>query len=129
MIDLEDIKKFAQNRKEIESDAKSGDADSQYKLGCMYYAGCEIKQDYKKAFDLFMKAAEQGYPAAQHQLGDMYSDGIGIEKDNKKAAEWWLKAKEWIIEQNKGNTELLEALKNLEKAYNEDEDSKEADKQ
>ena len=34
--------------------------------------------DYVKAFNLYKKAAEQGYAEAQNQLGVMYSSGQGV---------------------------------------------------
>ena len=38
-------------------------------LGLMYLHGRGVKKDYKKAFDLFRKAAEQSWVDGQLQLG------------------------------------------------------------
>ena len=47
-----------------------GNADAQYNLGVMYANGQGLKQDYKKAKDLFGKACDAGI-----QLGcDYYKD-------------------------------------------------------
>ena len=38
-------------------------------------------EDRKKAFDMFLRSAEDGYPDALHQVALMYRDGIGTVKD------------------------------------------------
>ena len=52
------------------------------------------KKDYKKAFDLYLEAATEGYAPAQTQLGYMYGVGEGVAQDYKKAFEWTTKAAE-----------------------------------
>ena len=42
----------------------------------------------KEAFDLFRKAATQGYPPAMVQVGLMYSNGDGVEQNMEKASSW-----------------------------------------
>lgn len=49
-------------------------------------------KQYKEAFDFFMRAADQGYPAAQYNVGYMYSTGSGVKRDDKKAFEWTYKS-------------------------------------
>jgi TPR repeat protein len=41
----------------------------------MYRRGKGVLYDYKKAAELYMKAAAQGYARAQYGLGTMYGDG------------------------------------------------------
>lgn len=53
-----------------------------------------LYKDNAKAFSLFQKAAEKGYPNAQYSIGYMYIYGLGIPKDLSKAAEWIQKAAE-----------------------------------
>ena len=53
-----------------------------------------IPQDYKKAFDLFTKSAEQGYIRAQNNLGWMYAEGKGTPQDDKQAVHWYTKSAE-----------------------------------
>jgi hypothetical protein len=48
--------------------------------------------DYKKALELFQKAAEQGNATAQFECGWMYREGEGTEVDKKKALDWFEKA-------------------------------------
>ena len=52
------------------------------------------KKDYKKAFELYLEAAKQGYMKAQHNLGCMYQYGHGVSQDYSKAVEWLTKAAE-----------------------------------
>jgi len=59
-----------------------------YKLGLAYYEGDSVPEDDDKAFELFQKAADQGYAPAQHHIGIMYHEGIGVDKDYRKAFEW-----------------------------------------
>ena len=50
--------------------------------------------NYKKAFEWYKKAAEQGYAKAQYNLGIMYYHGRGVDVNYKKAFEWCEKAAE-----------------------------------
>ena len=60
-------------------------SDEELKLGLKYLNGEGVKQDYKKAFEWFSKAAEQGNTEAQLHLGQMYYNGEGVNQDDKKA--------------------------------------------
>lgn len=42
-----------------------------YDLGLAYYEGNSVPEDDNKAFELFEKAANQGYAPAKHYLGIM----------------------------------------------------------
>ena len=50
------------------------------------------KNDYKKAFDLYLESADQGYAPAQFDLGYMYFNGLGVSQDKVKAVEWYTKS-------------------------------------
>ncbi|CAH9019263.1 tetratricopeptide repeat protein [Candidatus Nitrosacidococcus sp. I8] len=52
------------------------------------------RKDYKTAFDLLTKLANQGDSGAQNNLGVMYHNGIGAAQDDKKAVYWYQKAAE-----------------------------------
>ena len=58
----------------------------------MYDKGQGVKQDYKKAFELYEKAANQGFAQAQLNVGTMYENAEGVKEDKKKAKEWYKKA-------------------------------------
>ena len=74
---------------DIEEKANSGDAESQYKLGKSYYIGINDEQDYKVAFDWFMKSAKQGHIDATYNLGLCYYYGLGVEKNFNEASKYF----------------------------------------
>ncbi|CAH9019260.1 tetratricopeptide repeat protein [Candidatus Nitrosacidococcus sp. I8] len=50
------------------------------------------QEDYKTAFKLLKKLAEQGNISAQSGLGIMYADGKGVARNYEQAAYWYQKA-------------------------------------
>ena len=42
--------------------------------------------------ELFLKAAEKGYPQAQIAIGEMYQQGFGVDKSEMRAKMWYKKA-------------------------------------
>ena len=86
---------FAANESvaELTQKADAGDGLAQFHLAVLYYKGENVKQDYKKAAELFEKAALQGVPDAQYNLGIFYQNGYGVKQDFTKAVEWY--EKEW----------------------------------
>lgn len=49
-------------------------------------------RDHKKAFELFLEAAENGCPSSQLNIGYFYNEGIHVQKDFQKALHWYKKA-------------------------------------
>lgn len=80
--------------KEYKLEADNGNAFAQADLGDMYYHGVGIGQNYSKARQYFIKAAEQSHSRAQYNLGVMYENGYGVEQDYEQAIDWWCKASE-----------------------------------
>jgi len=74
--------------------AKDGDAASQNNVGDAYYNGKGVSKDYKKAFEWFRKAAEQGYEYGCYNVGHAYETGNGVKQDYSQAFKWYLKAAE-----------------------------------
>ena len=69
--------------------SENGDAISQFTLGFMYWSGRGTEPDLDKAFELFLKAAEQDVPEAMYNVAK-----ILLTKDyekNKDEAIRWLK--------------------------------------
>ncbi len=60
-------------------------AEAQFDLGCMYYKGQDIPQNFEKARELYAKAAAQGHAPALHNLAVLYFDGAGVQQDHAKA--------------------------------------------
>lgn len=90
--EMDDIEKQIKDIAEPEEDIT--DAEKQYQMGCKYYAGDGVPQDYAKAAVWLRKAAEQGHAWAQHDLGECYYWGHGVEQDFSEAAKWYLRAAE-----------------------------------
>jgi TPR repeat protein len=66
---------------------------SYFYLGVIYqYGEGGVKQDYKKAFQLFKKAADLGYASAQFGLAELYRYGDGVKKDVQTAVFWYKEA-------------------------------------
>jgi TPR repeat protein len=86
------LEEQARQRKLAEANQRVSDADTQYKLGRMYYNGDGVQKDEKKAFELWQKAADQRHARAQFYLGLMYEEGWGVQQDDRKAIEWYQKA-------------------------------------
>ncbi len=58
----------------------------------MYQKGWGVKRDYSQAYDLYLKAANQGNNFAQASLGLLYYEGWGVQKDLEKSLTWYKKA-------------------------------------
>jgi uncharacterized protein len=50
-----------------------------------YGNGDGVKQDKVKAFQWYLKAAEQGHVQAQFNVGDCYDNGVGVNQNEVKA--------------------------------------------
>ena len=62
-------------------------------LGALYCeGGFQFDQDYTKAMNLWLKAAEAGHPMAQFYIGTMYENGWGVRKSNYQSYKWYRKA-------------------------------------
>ena len=63
-----------------------------YRIGKMYCYGLGTKQDYEKAFEWFLKSAQEGNKFAQYSLANLYYYGNGVEKDLSQAFLWYRKS-------------------------------------
>lgn len=82
--DYENAKKYYE--KSIEKDK---DVISIWNLGLIYEFGKgKIAKDEKKAFELYLEAANKGYENAVKKVAYMYRYGIGVKKDISKANYW-----------------------------------------
>lgn len=61
-------------------------------LGRMYEAGTVVNPDYRRAADLYLKAAEAGVSEAQYALGQLYFKGRGVVHDYAQAIDWFHRA-------------------------------------
>lgn len=73
---------------ELERKCNNGNAGSCVDLGNLYYDGKGVKQDYKKASELYNKACEMGYAVGCYNLGIYYYN----RRDYNAAMEFYGKA-------------------------------------
>jgi TPR repeat protein len=74
--------------------AEQGDAESQFRLGSMYYHGKGVPKDYVEAVHWYRESAEHGNAKAQYNLSYMYREGEGIPQDYAEAIRWCRRAAE-----------------------------------
>lgn len=58
--------------------ANQGDAEAAYNLGCCYYYGQGVPQDYEEAVYWYWVASERGHAKAQYNLGLCFYYGQGV---------------------------------------------------
>lgn len=97
---------------DLENAVDKNDTEAQIRVGDFF---CERgrKQDYLKAYEWYIKAAEQGNSEAQNKLGIMYVSGKGVQQDYSKAYEWYIKAANQGNSNAKCNLGLLYKNKNF----------------
>ena len=83
---------YARTLRELKALAEKGDADSQFKVGLIYYSGQGVTRDYLEALNWFRKAALQNNSFAQYNVGYMYAKGEGTPQDYVEAAKWYRQA-------------------------------------
>ena len=84
-----------ENTKRVQQWVKKKKAWAQFGLGSQYEHGSHgVKKDVKRAFVLYILAADQGDANAQYCLGNMYRDGNGTKPDVKRAVELYTLATE-----------------------------------
>ena len=84
----------------IKKAAELGNAKAQTVLA-VFYAETD---DLEKAFEWYLKAAEQGSPDAMCEVGKYYREGYGVKKNPEEGVRWLLKSAE------KGNDEAARQL-------------------
>ena len=65
-----------------------------YRIGKMHCYGLGTEQDYEKAFEWFLKSAQEGNKFAQYSLANLYYYGNGVEKNLSQAFLWYRKSSE-----------------------------------
>ena len=89
--DLMEANKFEAAYHELWPAARSGNADAEELIGIMYAMGLGVKQDYRRAFDWYLRSAMKGHPGAQSGVGWYYELGLGMpQKDLVRAYMWYV---------------------------------------
>lgn len=62
----------------------------------LFFEGCNARdvEDYTKAFQLFLQAANKGHARAQAYVGFYYEHALGVEHNTIEALTWYLKSAE-----------------------------------
>jgi len=80
----------------LEPLAKAGDAEAQYHLGLLHYAGKGVPENERKAVELLKSSAERGNVNAMYQLGNAFTFGNDtprlVADADTEAAQWYYKA-------------------------------------
>ena len=63
-----------------------------YRIGKMHCYGLGTEQNYEKAFEWFLKSAQEGNKFAQYSLANLYYYGNGAEKNLKEAFGWYMRS-------------------------------------
>ena len=81
-----------------DSHAKSRDMtekltpEENYRLAEKFASDSNSEQSDKKAFEYYLKAAEQGHAESQNEVGAYYHGGYGTDVDYEEAFKWFKKA-------------------------------------
>lgn len=78
----------------LSKQALDGDLYAQYDLGCCYYSGIMVSQNYQEAFQWYNKSAQQGLPEAMQSLALCYLWGNGVNENLDEGMKWQYKAAE-----------------------------------
>ncbi len=94
-IEGRDIVDWIDNELVLLQKAENGDAEAQYLLGEAYSDKNSIFKDHKKAFEWFLKSAENGYVKGMLRVAALYHVGLGCkERDTYKVQYWYRRAME-----------------------------------
>jgi serine/threonine-protein kinase len=91
---LKAMELFDQSLPLLSKEAVDGDLYAQYALGCCYYSGIVVSQNFKEAYQWFNKSAQQGLPEAMQSLALCYIRGDGVQADYEEGIKWQYKAAE-----------------------------------
>ncbi len=82
-------KDFTTAYKELESIAKTGDAQALYNLAFLTQAGQGTTADNKKALQYYQQSSDKGYSVASYALAKAYQTGeLGVKQDQGKARQY-----------------------------------------
>ena len=83
----------AEKKKRTLAAAEAGDVAAQFEVGTWYYHGRNgERQDYRKARQWYLRAADKNHAEAQHMLAVIYGTGRGVQKNTQLRHEYRVKA-------------------------------------
>ncbi len=72
--------------------ADENDARACLNLGYLYYYGYGVPQDFRRAFEWNLCAAQGGLAEGQYQVAQAYWNGEGVSANRTEAIKWWQQA-------------------------------------
>ena len=78
--------------------AERGNITAMSAVAWHYSNGWGVPVDHKRAYNMWVIAANQGSVPGAHELGKAYKDGRGVERDYAKAFKWIKVAADWGFE-------------------------------
>jgi TPR repeat protein len=101
-----------------ETGALAGDAKSQWRLGNCYLYGWGVEKDENKAFDWWLKGAQQRNWDCCQSVANCYENGTGCKKDLAKCAFYNLEGRcEWNIRNRLEATEFDDEFERLRELF------------
>ena len=85
-----------------------GNRPAEHNIGTCYFEGEGVDQDYAKALEWYLKAAEKKNPTSQYMIGWIYQAGFGVTQDIEEAKKWYLMSAEQGYEDAKKALEEIE---------------------
>jgi hypothetical protein len=85
-------------------------------LGTCYYSGYGVAQDYKKAHEIYDKAAKAGCDMAKYSLGHLFQYGLGVTTVAQTAAYWYYEAARGITSKTASTNKAFQQLEVLANA-------------
>ena len=87
--DLMEANRFEEAYRELWPAARSGNADAEELIGVMYAMGLGVEQDYRRAFEWYLRSSLKGHPGAQSGIGWYYELGLGMPAPDLVRAYMW----------------------------------------
>ena len=104
---LYDLEQYKEAVPKLQAAADKGHKKALYRLGRCYDKGYGVKENDKKAFELYQKSAKQDYAKAMYQLGRCYMKGKGVAANQEEAKKWLKRA----VSDEKNGDEILKDLR------------------
>lgn len=108
---LYDAKNYSEALPKLKAAADRGHKKAQYRMGRAFDKGNGVKEDNERAFQWYLKSANQDYAKAQFQVGRCYKKGKGVAADAQKALTYFTRA----ANQDNADAELALAKHHLKK--------------
>ncbi|MDC0379819.1 sel1 repeat family protein [Litorivicinus sp.] len=87
--DAMESNQFSKAMQMLRPAANAGNADAEELIGIMYAMGLGVTQDYRRAFEWYLRSAMKGHAGAQSGVGWYYEVGRGLPSIDLVRAYMW----------------------------------------